>query len=82
MLYITRKLGESIIIDDDIEIKIKDLKGKTVKLGVSFPEHHKVLRQEIYKRILEENQAAAQSAHLLFHDILGNKKDKDHDTEI
>lgn len=66
VLFITRKLGESIMIDDDIEVHILDLKGKSVKLGLSFPENHKVLRREVYERILEENKAAAQSSRLLF----------------
>ena len=69
MLFLTRKPGQSIRINDDIEIKVLDVQGKTVKLGFSFPSTVKVLRQEIYDRILQENKAASESA-LAIHKVL------------
>ena len=58
MLYLVRKIGESIIINDDIEVKVIEMKGRSVKLGFDFPQSASVLRKEIHDRIREENQAA------------------------
>ena len=59
MLYLTRKVGESIIINDDIEVIVVDIRGKSIKLGFTFPAEATVLRREIHERILEENRVAA-----------------------
>jgi carbon storage regulator len=59
MLYLTRKIGQSVIINDDIEVTVVDIRGKSVKLGFTFPQEASVLRREIYERIQEENRAAA-----------------------
>jgi len=61
MLYLTRKIGESVIINDNIEVTVVDVRGKTIKLGFTFPRDASVLRREIYERIQEENRAAAES---------------------
>ena len=58
MLYLTRKIGESIIINNDIEVKVVDVRGKVVKLGFEFPATATVLRQELHERIRNENRAA------------------------
>jgi len=62
MLYLTRKLGESIVINDDIEITLVDVRGKTAKLGITFPTDVTVLRREIFERIQEENRRAAEAS--------------------
>jgi carbon storage regulator len=62
MLFLTRKPGQSIRVNDDIEIKVLEVHGKTVKLGFSFPENVKVFREEIYERVLQENRVASESA--------------------
>ena len=59
MLILTRKLGESITIGDDVRITIIEVKGKQVKLGVEAPQQTTVHREEIYQRIQEENRMAA-----------------------
>ena len=59
MLYLTRKIGESVVINDEIEVTVIDIRGKSIKLGFTFPEHATVLRREIFERIQEENRAAA-----------------------
>ena len=59
MLYLTRKLGESVIIADNVEVTVIDVRGKTVKLGFTFPRDVSVLRRELYDRIQAENRAAA-----------------------
>jgi len=61
MLYLTRKIGESVIINDDIEVTVVEVRGKTIKLGFTFPPDATVLRREIFERIQEENRAAAEA---------------------
>jgi carbon storage regulator len=61
MLYLSRKLGESIVINNSIELTVIEVRGKTVKLGFVFPPEATVLRKEIYDKILAENMAAAGS---------------------
>ncbi len=62
MLYLTRKIGESVIINDNIEISVIEVRGKSIKLGFTFPSDVSVLRREIYERIQEENRAAAEAS--------------------
>ncbi len=59
MLYLTRKIGESIIINNTIELTLIEVRGKSAKLGFTFPADATVLRKELYERIREENIAAA-----------------------
>lgn len=78
MLYLTRKVGESVIINDSIELTITEVKGKTVKIGFSFPPSATVLRKEVYERIRTENQAAlGEDASSFFADYLARKESKD-----
>jgi carbon storage regulator len=58
MLVLTRKLGESIAIDDHIKIIVVQIKGKQVRLGVQADLSMPVHREEIYEKIREENQLA------------------------
>jgi carbon storage regulator len=60
MLYLSRKIGESIIINNTIELTVIEVRGKTVKIGFNFPPEASVLRKEIYDKIMAENMAAAQ----------------------
>lgn len=59
MLVLTRKLGESIRIGDNIIVKVVDLDSRHVKLGIEAPRNVAVNREEIYERIQKENKAAA-----------------------
>jgi carbon storage regulator len=54
-----RKPDESIIINNNIELKVIEIKGKSVKLGFEFPKGASVLRKELYDKIMAENLAAA-----------------------
>jgi len=54
MLILTRRLGEKLIIGDDIVITILDVNGNQVRLGINAPKNIAVNRQEIYERILAE----------------------------
>lgn len=61
MLVLTRKLGESIRIGDDIIIKVVELDSRHAKIGIEAPRHIPVNREEIYERIQKENKAASAS---------------------
>ena len=59
MLYLTRKIGESVIINNNIEMTVIEVRGKSIKLGFTFPPDASVLRKELHERIKAENIAAA-----------------------
>lgn len=59
MLVLTRKLGETIVIGDDIVIKVVDIHGKQIRLGIEAPTEISIFRGEIYDRIQEENKNTA-----------------------
>lgn len=61
MLALTRKLNESIIIDNDTEITILEIKGDQVKIGISAPKSVSIYRKELYLQIQESNKEAAES---------------------
>ena len=61
MLILARKKNESIIINDNIEISIVEIKGESVKIGINAPDSVKIYRQEVYDAIQKENQAALNS---------------------
>lgn len=61
MLILTRSIGESINIGDDIQITILGMKGNQVRIGVNAPKEVPVHRQEIYDRIQEEKRAVPAS---------------------
>lgn len=65
MLYLVRKEGESVIINDTIEVKVIEVKGKSAKIGFEFPESASVLRKEIHDRVVAENVAASQGSNTL-----------------
>ena len=61
MLVLTRKLGESIAIDDNIKIVVVQIKGKQVRLGIKAPKETKIHREEVYQAIQDQNTEAAKS---------------------
>ena len=61
MLVLTRKLGESIAIDDHIKIVVVQIKGKQVRLGIKAPRETKIHREEVYAAIQKQNTEAAQA---------------------
>jgi len=60
VLVLTRKVGEGIIIGDDIKITIVELKGGGVRVGIDAPRDMKIHRQEVFDRIKQENKEATQ----------------------
>ena len=62
MLILTRKIGEAIAIGDDIKVRLLEIKGGQVKIGVEAPSEVAVHREEVFLRILEENRKAAKEA--------------------
>ncbi len=62
MLVLTRKLGESITIGEDITVSILSVRGRQVKLGIAAPANVAVHREEIHARVQAENKRAARSA--------------------
>lgn len=60
MLVLTRKLGESIAIDDHIKIRVVQIKGKQVRLGIEAPKQTKIHREEVYMAIQDTNRESAE----------------------
>ena len=65
MLSLSRKVGESIIINDDIVCTVLEINGRIVKLGFEYPSTSSVLRQELYERIKQENKAAIENVEAI-----------------
>ena len=58
MLALTRKKGESLIINNNIEVTVLEIRGDQIKLGISAPKDVSIYRQKVYLQIQEENKAA------------------------
>jgi carbon storage regulator len=66
MLVLKRKLNESIVIGDDIEVEILGVEGDQVKLGIRAPKVVEIHRKEVYLAIQESNKAAVSGQSLDF----------------
>ena len=62
MLVLTRRIGESLVIGDDVVIRVLDVKGDVVRIGVDAPRHVQIHRQEVYEAVMAANRAAAASS--------------------
>lgn len=62
MLALSRKENESIIIGNDVEVTVLEIKGDQVKIGIKAPKSVSIYREEIYLQIQKANQEAAESA--------------------
>ncbi len=79
MLVLARRINESIMIGDDIEIVVVDIKGDQIKLGIRAPRSVSVHRTEVYKEIQEQNKEAAKASPQSLQNLgkLLKKKKKD-----
>lgn len=59
MLVLTRKLGQSIVIGDEIEVVVLEVRGEQVRVGIRAPKTVAVHRKEIYEQIQEENRSSS-----------------------
>ena len=64
MLALSRKKNEALVINNNVEITILDIKGDQVKVGITAPKEVPVYRKEVYLQIQEANKAASQSEGL------------------
>lgn len=58
MLILTRRVGETLMIGDDIAVTVLGVKGNQVRIGVDAPKNVDVHREEIYQRIQKEKEAS------------------------
>ncbi|MBN1256417.1 MAG: carbon storage regulator CsrA [Planctomycetes bacterium] len=70
MLVLSRRKDETIMIGDNVEITIVDIKGDTVRIGIDAPREVTVHRKEIYEAIQRENITAKEQS-VPDHDVLG-----------
>jgi carbon storage regulator len=61
MLILTRRLGESIVIEDNIKITVVDINKQQIKLGIDAPKHITINREEVARKVKEENQLSSTS---------------------
>lgn len=61
MLVLTRRIGESIKINEDVKITVIEVKGKNIRLGIEAPKETKIYREEVFLKIKQENKSAASS---------------------
>ncbi len=75
MLVLSRKINESIMIGDGVEIKIVDVSGRSVKIGIDAPKDVSVHRKEVYEAILNENIEATKKENIVsFIDFFKQQK--------
>ena len=65
MLALTRKTGDAIMINNNIEITVLEVRGDQVKIGISAPKEVSIYRKEVYLEIQKENEAATEAAQAL-----------------
>lgn len=61
-MYLHRKVGESVVINDNIELTVIEVKGRSVKLGFVFPPSATIMRKEVFEKVRDENLQAGKSS--------------------
>lgn len=61
MLALTRRKGEALVVNNNIEITVLEIRGDQIKIGISAPKEVPIYRKEVYLQIQEENKAAMAS---------------------
>lgn len=64
MLALTRKKGESLIVNNNIEITVLEIRGDQIKIGISAPKEVPIYRKEVYEQIQKENEASANAENV------------------
>lgn len=65
MLALTRKKGESLVINNNVEITVLEIRGDQVKIGISAPKEVPIYRKEVYLQIQNENKEALSNAEAM-----------------
>ena len=60
MLILTRRVGETLMIGDEVQVRVLGIKGGQVRIGIEAPRHVAVHREEIYRKIQDERAAGAE----------------------
>ncbi|MFW9332945.1 carbon storage regulator CsrA [Paenibacillus polymyxa] len=76
MLVLTRKKGESIVIQNDIVITVLSVEGDTVKIGISAPKDIDIYRKEVFDAIQQNNQIAVMDSNAIQSAMLEMEKRK------
>lgn len=74
MLVLSRRKGEAVIIQDEIEITILGVEGDNVRLGISAPKHVDIFRKEVYLSIQEANLESAHQSSIGVEELLKHFK--------
>lgn len=75
MLALARKINQSIMIGNDVEITLLEIKGDQIKIGIKAPKNVPIYRKEIYAQIQEENKSAGQEVDVnKIRDIFHSKE--------
>ena len=77
MLVLSRQRDETIMIGDDVEVTVVDIRGDKVRLGITAPREIQVHRKEVYEAIKRENQRAADLEPKDIADVVEGDKDEE-----
>ncbi len=69
MLILTRKLGESIVIGENVQLSVVEINKNNIKIGINAPKNITIYREEVFKKITEENKMASTSGIVDLTDI-------------
>jgi carbon storage regulator len=72
---LARKKGQSIVINDDIEIVLVDIDKDVARFGIKAPKNVTIFRKEIYEEIIQENKKASEVRKINFSDIIKESKE-------